>query len=310
MLDPQLRELLTRTADAPDFADLSAQDGRALYRALLTNLDLRELADVDMQVRQIDGPGGALPVRVYRPKTAATGPRGLVVYLHGGGFVVGEAASYDPLLRRLCADADAVIAAVDYRLAPEHPFPAAVDDARATLRWAFEHAAELGAEPTRVAVAGDSAGGNLSAGLALWARDEGWPLRCQVLLYPVVARRPGDFPSYDRYGTGYVLSRRAVDHFVRCYFGSAGVAPDWRGAPLIADSVAGVAPAVVLVAGHDVLRDEGIAYAERLCEAGVQATLVEYSGLAHGFISMGGVLAAARLAIGQVAVALRDGLRC
>lgn len=315
MLDPQLRDLLAagRASGAPDLGDLPPPAARAFYRELLKATDLRERADVVVRQTEIAGPGGPLPLHLYTPHSAVAAaapaaPRGLVVYLHGGGFVVGEVAVYDPVLRQLCADADVVIAAVDYRLAPEHPFPAAVDDVRVTLRWAFDHAAALGADPARIAVVGDSAGANLAAGLALWARDEGLALRYQVLLYPVVASAPGQFPSYDRFGTGYVLSRSATEGFAQLYFGPTSVAPDWRGAPLLAASVAGVAPALVLVAGHDVLRDEGIAYADRLCEAGVQATLVEYAGLAHGFISMGGVLAAARLAIDQVAAALRRAL--
>lgn len=311
MLDPQLRDLLAfaKASGAPGLADLPVPACRAFYRELLAATDLREAADVQVDLRQIDGPGGPLPLQVYTPQQAPAGPRGLVVYLHGGGFALGDVACYDRVLRHWCEQADVVIVAVDYRLAPEHPFPAAVDDARATLAWAVAQAAALGADPARTAVVGDSAGGNLAAGLALWARDEGLPLRYQVLLYPVLAERPGGFASYERYATGYVLTRRDTEHFWQLYAGAAGAAWDWRGAPLTAPSVAGVAPALVLVGGYDVLRDEAVAYAGRLCEADVQATLVEYAGLSHGFINMAGALSAARLALEQVGAALRIALK-
>lgn len=309
-LDPQLNTLIaqTRSAGVPDFADVPPQASRALYREILRATDLPA---VPVQVRevQIDSHGAPLSLRLYTPLAPATAPRGLVVYAHGGGFVVGDVEGYDHLLRTLCHSSDCVVVAMDYRLAPEHPFPAAVDDVCAALWWAAAHAAELGADPTRLAVAGDSAGGNLAAVAALCARDEGLALRYQVLIYPVLAAAPNEYPSYARFGQGYVLSARSAEHFTRLYFGDMGRAPDWRGAPLLAPSVAGVAPALVLVAGHDVLRDEGVAYAERLCDAGVQATLVEYHGLAHGFINMAAVLSAARLALDQVASALRQALR-
>lgn len=310
MLDPQLKALIShmQASGAPDFADLPPQVSRDVYRQILRATDL-PLVPVRVTDVQIDSEGLPLMMRVYQPAKPADGPIGMVVYAHGGGFVFGDVAGYDALMRKLCDLSGCVVVAMDYRLAPEHPFPAAVVDVCAVLRWAVAHAADFGADPARVAVAGDSAGGNLAAVLALYARDEGLPLRYQVLIYPVMAASPKQFPSYERYGEGYVLSTRSAEYFTRLYFNGADAAPDWRGAPLLASSVAGVAPALVMVAGHDALRDEGVAYADRLCEAGVQATLVEYTGLAHGFINMVSVLDAARLALEQVASALRVALR-
>lgn len=311
MLDPQLQQLLAfaRDSGAPDLADLPPPAARDFYRQLLAATDLTDVADVQVHDLHIDAGGHPLPLRVYTPRGERNAPRGLVVYTHGGGFVVGDLDCYDRVLRRISLDSDCVIVSVDYRLAPEHPFPAAVLDAQAALRWAVAEATSLGADPARIAVVGDSAGANLAAVSALWARDAGVALAYQVLVYPVTAASGEGFASYAKYGEGYVLSQRAVDYFMAFYFGPSQHAPDWRGAPLTAPSLKGVAPALVLVAGHDVLRDEGIAYAERLCAEGVQATLVEYAGLAHGFISMGGALTAARLAVDQISAALRLALQ-
>jgi acetyl esterase len=315
MLDPQLRQLLafSATQGLPDLGDLPAPAARAVYSQMIAATDLPDspaLAEVQARDLHVPGAGGhALPLRIYTPAGQAAAPRGLVLYLHGGGFVVGTLDDYDRLVRRLCLATDCVCVSVDYRLAPEHPFPAAVDDAQTALRWAFDEAPALGVDPTRIAVAGDSAGGNLAAGLAIRARDEGLPLRYQALAYPVTAQVGSPYPSYAAYGKGYVLSQRMVDSFVRQYFGPGEPAPDWRGAPLLAASLRGVAPALVMVAGHDVLHDEGVAYAQRLCEADVQATLVDYGGLAHGFLQMGGALHAARLATDHFGAALRIALQ-
>jgi acetyl esterase len=194
---------------------------------------------------------------------------------------------------------------VDYRLAPEHPFPAAVDDSYAALVWLAEHAAELGADPARVAVAGDSAGANLAAVCAILARDRGGPaLVQQTLIYPVTAPQPGLFESHRRCGEGYTLTSRTVRYFDELYLGERRPMGDFRAAPLSAADLRGLPPALVLLARYDPLRDEGEAFAEALGGAGNHVTLVEYASLAHGFISMGGVLNAARLAVWQVADAL------
>lgn len=311
MLDIQLQNLLDglRAAGAPDFADLPPVAARGLYSQILTSGDL-PVADVDIEERRIDGPGSALVLRIYRPRGAG-GVRGAVLYLHGGGFVVGRPQDYDGVASVLCAQADCVLVQVDYRLAPEHPFPAAVDDSYAALVWLAAHAGELGIDPARIAIAGDSAGANLATVCAILARDRGGPaLVQQTLIYPVTVPEPepGRFESHRRCGEGYTLTTRSMRYFVELYLGGGGALTDARLAPLFADELGGLPPALVLVAGYDPLRDEGIAYADKLAAAGTQVTLVEYAGLAHGFISMGAALDAARIAVDQVASVLRRAL--
>ena len=308
MLDVQLKTMLAAltASGAPDLGDLPPEVGRPVYRQILAAGDLPP-ADVQVDDRQIVVLGGAVGLRIYRPRRQA-GARGVVLYCHGGGFALGDLDAYDSVCRTICFDSGCVVVPVDYRLAPEHPFPAAVDDCLAALTWVAAHAAEIGGDPGRLAVCGDSAGGNLAAVLALAARRQGIALRYQVLVYPVTSAAPGDLPSHSEFGEGYVLSRNAMLAFTRHYFGDAGRAPDWRGAPLLADDLSGLAPALVMVGAYDVLRDDGVAYAHAMTEAGVQVTLVEYAGMSHGFINMAATMTAGRLALAQVASALRHAL--
>jgi acetyl esterase len=312
MLDPKLKAMLDRIAavGAPDIGDLPPIVGRPVYREILTAGDLPP-EDVQTEDRRIPGPAGQLPVRIYTPRGTASGVRGLVLYCHGGGFVLGDLETYDSVCRAICQKSDCVLVSVDYRLAPEHPFPAAVEDCHAALTWMADHAAELGGDARRVAVCGDSAGGNLAAVLALLAREKGPAIRYQLLIYPVTTAMPGDLPSHKTFGEGTILSLKTMRAFNAHYFGGSGRAPDLRGAPLLADDLSGQPPALILVGGYDTLRDDGVTYAERLIEAGVEATLVEYSGLSHGFISMAANLSGGRLALDQVGAALRIALgRC
>jgi acetyl esterase len=309
MLDLKLKAMLDQMAatGAPDIGDLPPDVGRPLYRQILTAGDLPP-ADVQTQDRSIPGPAGHLPVRVYTPRGEAPGARGLVLYCHGGGFVLGDLDTYDSVCRTICQDSGCVVVSVDYRLAPEHPFPAAVEDCHAALAWMAAHAAELGGDAQRIAVCGDSAGGNLAAVLALLARKGGPAIRYQVLIYPVTTAMPGDLASHRTFAEGYILSLKAMRAFTGHYFGGSGRAPDFRGAPLLADDLTCLPPALILVGGYDVLRDDGVAYAQRLIKAGVPATLVEYAGLSHGFINMAATLPGGRLALDQVGAALRIAL--
>ncbi len=306
MLDLDLKAMLDQLAatGAPDIGDLPPDVCRPVYRQILTAGDLPP-ADVQVADRQIPGPQGPVPARVYTPRQESADTRGLVLYCHGGGFVLGDLDTYDSVCRTICQDSGCVVVSIDYRLAPEHPFPAAVEDCWQALAWVAAHAAELGGDAGRIAVCGDSAGGNLAAVLALLARDKGPAISYQVLLYPVTSAMPGDLPSHKTFGTGYVLSLKAMQAFNVHYFGASGRAPDFRGAPLLAEDFSGLPPALILVGAYDVLRDDGVAYAERLIEAGVPATLVEYSGLSHGFISMAATSSGGRLALHQVGAALR-----
>lgn len=307
MLDKQIAALLemAKSAGAPDLCELPPAVGRQVYSEIVRSGDLAP-ADVGISERSIDGPGGALGLRIYTPRDAVQTSRGAVLYLHGGGFVVGAPQDYDGLVSTLCQESGCVVVSVDYRLAPEHPFPSAVEDAEAAMGWLFAHASELGADARRVVVAGDSAGGNLAAVLALLNRSsEGPALAGQVLLYPVTSERPGMYESYARYESGYFLTRGTMDYFSMHYHGPDLAAADWRGAPLLAEDVSGLPPALVLVGGFDPLHDEVVAYAKRLSEAGNQVTLVEYAGLTHGFMAMGGAVNAARLAVEQAASSVR-----
>lgn len=309
MLDLQLKAMLAQMAasGAPDIGDLTPEMGRPVYKQILSAGDLPP-ADVQIEDRRIAGPEGPLPARVYTPRGEASGARGLVLYCHGGGFVLGDLDTYDSVCRAICQESGSIVVSVDYRLAPEHPFPAAVEDCYTTLAWVAAHADALGGDAQRIAVCGDSAGGNLAAVLALLARNEGPAICYQVLIYPVTAEMPGDLPSHKSFAEGYVLSLKAMRAFNAHYFGAAGRAPDFRGAPLMADDLSGLPPALILVGGYDVLRDDGVSYAKRLIEAGVPATLVEYAGLSHGFINMAAALPGGRLALNQVGSALRIAL--
>jgi acetyl esterase len=254
--------------------------------------------------RTIPGPGGEVPVRVYRPATE--GPRGLVVFFHGGGWVVGTLQTYDPLARALANASGSVVVSVGYRLAPEHPFPAGVDDCWAATRWAAEHAEELGAEPGRLAVAGDSAGGELAAVVARRARDAGGPdVALQVLLYPALDPTCAT-TSYRELGDGYLLTAADMRWYWHQYVGCANPAnPEI--APAGAD-LAGLAPALVITAEYDLLRDEGEAYAHALEAAGVPTRLLRWPGVVHSFIRWRAVTPAAAEATERIGDALRGAL--
>jgi acetyl esterase len=256
------------------------------------------------EVAQVDDRllGSALPVRVYRPDVA--GPLPAVVYFHGGGWVVGSIESHDPVCRALAARTPCTVVSVDYRLAPEHRFPAAVDDAWAATTWVAEHAAELGVDPARIAVAGDSAGGNLAAAVALRARDAGLPLALQVLTYPVTDYDL-DSAGYRAHGSGLNLTRAKMEWYWQQYLGSGdGSHPD--ASPSRAADLAGVAPALVQTAEHDPLVFEGEEYARALQAAGVPTRLTRYDGQIHGFVRLAALCGPAAVdAIEEIAAALR-----
>lgn len=248
------------------------------------------------------GPGGNLGLRIYRPR--ADGPRlPTLVYFHGGGWVVGDLDTHDHLCRHVAAQAEAAVVAVDYRLAPEQRFPAAFDDALAATRWVVRHADELALDPRRLAVGGDSAGGNLAAAVALAVRNE-VPLCLQALLYPAVDL-VADNASLRENAQGYLLTTAAMAQFVDWYVPDPAARTDWRASPLHAASHAGVAPAFIVTAGYDPLRDEAIAYAALLSAAGVSVEHRHYPDMIHGFARMGGKIEAGITALEHTAAALR-----
>jgi acetyl esterase len=255
--------------------------------------------------RTIPGPAGPVPVRVYRPEPTGSPPQA-AVFFHGGGWVLGGLDSHDTLCRELAAQAGAVLVAVDYRLAPEHPYPAGLDDCAAATRWVAAHAAELGADGSRLAVVGDSAGASLAAGVAMLARDDGdVAVTLQVLAYPALDPAM-DTASYKQNADDPFLSRSEMETYWSYYLGDS--APDRLAAPALAPGLAGLPPAYVMVAGRDVLRDEGAAYAERLAAAGVPVRLRRFDYMVHGFLLCTAWLDAARAGVAELAAVLRAGL--
>jgi acetyl esterase len=307
-LDPQVRAYLDGIAAAglPPAWEQPIETVRRAYAAggggLFGPPDPVAVAD-DVAIA---GPGGPLPLRVYRAAATAKEPLAALVWLHGGGWAYGDLESHDALCRTLAARSGSIVVAVDYRLAPEHVFPAALEDAWTALRWAAgAEGAAHGIDGSRLAVGGDSAGGNLAAVCALRARDAGLPLRLQLLVYPVTDARfdTESYLSCDPYG----LTRQAMEWFWDLYApGALRLSPE--AAPLRADSLAGVVPAHVLTAEYDVLRSDGEAYAARLAAQGVPVVHTRWAGMNHGFLRLPAVVDRATAAIDEVAAALRAAL--
>src|ERR1700686_1230563 len=264
---------------------MNPAEARAQMEATAQSRRAEPLPVARVEDRDIPGPAGPARVRLYWPNAA--GPAPAIAYYHGGGHVIGSLDTHDLIARNLCAGAAALVASVDYRMGPEHRFPAAVEDSFAALRWLHGNAASLGADPTRLGVHGDSAGANLAAVAALMARDAGSPkLRLQSLVYPV-ADYTLKSASYDTFAEGYgLLTRAAMVWFQEHYLRSPADAEDWRASPIKAASLAGVAPAIIVTAECDVLHDDGERYAEALRRAGVAVEYREFAGMIHGFFGM------------------------
>ena len=256
---------------------------------------------------EVPGPAGTIPARLYEP-VAGGGARPLLVYFHGGGWVIGDLDTHDSVCRFLAAAAGVPVLSVDYRLAPEHPFPAAAEDAAAGFRWAAEHAAELGADPARIAVGGDSAGGNLAAVTSLLARDGGGPQPAMQLLFYPATDAVGEQRSRQLFAEGFLLTRADMEWFEAHYLPSGVAHDDPRVSVLGVGDLAGLPPAYVITAGFDPLRDEGEAYAERMRAAGVRVAHWRHRGLIHGFANLTAVSRSARAAMFEAAGALRMGL--
>jgi acetyl esterase len=306
-LAPEINAFLDRLAAAgrPPLHRQSVAQARAFHVADAPAQNGPPVPVAAVADRVVPGPAGEVPVRVYIPEGSAPFP--IVVFFHGGGWVIGTLDTYDPLCRALAAAVPAVVVSVGYRLAPEHRWPAAVEDAYAATVWASRHAAELGGVQHRLAVAGDSAGGNLAAVVALGARDRGGPaIAFQLLVYPVLDAA-GDTASWAEYADGFYLTAAGMRWFWDHYLGGAdGSAPD--ASPLRAAFFGGLPPALVIGASHDILRDEGEAYAARLADAGVAATASRYPGMVHGFFRWRAVTAGADAALQEAAAALRTAL--
>ena len=310
-LDPESQNLLNMMAAAnrPAWVTLSPAAAREQYLSTRAPAQGPLPQGVTVTNRTIPGPTGTMPVRLYRPDSAAAEAKlPALVFAHGGGWVFGNLDSHDVLCAQLAIGAGIAVFAIDYRLAPEARFPGAFDDVAAGLKWVAANGASVGIDPAKLAIGGDSAGGNLAAAVALWARDNGGPkLKLQMLAYPVVdAVARGE--SYRLFNDGYGLNAVTMEWFFDHYTPDKTARADWRVSPLRAKSLAGLPPALVITAGYDTLRDEGRAYAWRLQKEGTVADLVEFGGMLHGFLSSPMLLHGARRGTALCAAALREAL--
>lgn len=285
-LDPQAQALLDLVAafGMPALSTLSVEDARKALVQMgeLSGPEPEPVAKVED--RLIPGPAGQIPVRVYTPQGSGSSP--VLVWFHGGGFALGSIEIVDEFCRALTNAAGCIVVSVDYRLAPEHKFPAAVDDCYTATKWVAENANAIGGDPTRIAVGGDSAGGNLAAVVALMARDRGTPpLVYQLLVYPVT-NFAFDTPSHREYADGYFLTKDDMAWFCNLYLRSEADSHNPYASPLQAQDLRGLPPALVITGEFDPLRDEGEAYAARMREAGVPVACKRYNGMIHGFLSM------------------------
>lgn len=312
MLHPQVRALLDmmKESGVPPVHTLSPAQARASYRDRRRLTQPAPPAVALLRDLNAPGPHGAIPLRLYRPagtQEAALLP--VLVYFHGGGFVIGDLDTHDVLCRELANGAGCAVVAVDYRLAPEHLFPCAVDDCLAATRWVAHNAAQLHVDAARLAVGGDSAGGNLAAVVSLLARDAGdLPIAFQLLIYPATDARCGA-PSHQINGQGYLLTTESMAYYMGHYLPNAQDKLNARASPLLSPDVGRLPPALVLTAGYDPLRDEGLQYAQRLSEAGNRVTYVCFERQIHGFILMGKVLEEANSAVAMCAAELRRALQ-
>lgn len=308
-LHPEVRRVLELVENAgnPSYHQMSAHDARQAHEERAPVLDMQPEPLPHVQDVWIPGPAGELPARAYAA-VAAPERAPVVLWLHGGGHTVGSIECYDNVCRRLAVGTQALVVSLAYRLAPEHKFPCAVDDAFATLTWLAHHAASLGGDGQRLCVAGDSAGGNLAAVCALLARDAGLSqLRHQLLVYPALASSC-ESTSHTDFAQGYLLERADIEWFQAQYLLSDEQRTDWRFAPLVAADHRNLAPATIVVASHDPLRDDGVAYAEALSRAGTPAELIVAEGMVHAFWSLGGAVRAAARSIDRSAAIVRNAL--
>lgn len=293
-LDPQIQPLVdavnAAAADAPPVSEQTVEERREGYRGLSA------LPGPGPQLDHVsDATVAGVPIRTY----ANDGATGVFLFIHGGGYTIGDINTHDQPCRQLALESGATVISPDYRLAPEHPFPAGIEDCWAVLQWIV---AEYPGD--KIVVGGDSAGGNFSAVLALMARDAGVELAAQLLIYPAVDAEDNS-PSMTENGTGYILTAATMEWFGQKYQADAA---DWRASPIRAESLAGAAPAVVITAEFDPLRDQGIKYVEALAAAGVEVTHTNYDGMVHAFFQLGPIIGASARAVTQIATAAKTAL--
>lgn len=294
-LHPQAQAVLDLLNAAPTpLKALPPAEARAAYDRFIVPRNFDPAPVGSVEDRMIPGPDGELRVRIYTPDTAKA-PLPLFLFIHGGGFVIGSIESRDPQCRLICQDAGCIVVSLDYRMAPEHPFPAAPEDCWATLQWLRANAAEIGGDPARIAVGGESAGGNLAAGLALRARDSGGPVLCaQILIYPLTDFfSEQDLPSYRLLDEDYFLTRDQMAWYRDCYTPGMSQTDDLRLSPCKAHDLSGLPPAQIITAEFDPLRDDGKRYGERLAASGVEVEYTCVPGMIHGYWHYGKLIDAA-----------------
>jgi len=311
MLHPQARALLdlVEKSGLPATHTLSPADARRYYRDRRAFSQPQPPQVASVTDLTAPGPAGPIGLRLYRPLGSWPVQRlGVLVYFHGGGWVIGDLDTHDTLCRELANGSGCAVVSVDYRMGPEHRFPGAVDDCIAATHWVRDNADRLGVDPARLAVGGDSAGGNLAAVVSIAARNAGQPaIRFQLLIYPATDMRR-QHPSHTTNGQGYLLTSDTMAYFHDHYIDDARHDLDWRASPLLCEDLSQLPPALVLTVGYDPLRDEGIDYAQRLSQAGVRCTLASFERQIHGFITMGRVIDEARSAVAICASTLRSEL--
>ena len=307
-LDPQVKTLLDQMAAAgqPPFHAQSPQDARKAMYAMLDVLGPGEAVH-KVENRSVPGPAGDIPIRIYTPSVT---PAGILVYYHGGGWVVGDLQTYDIVCRALTNAAGCTVVSVDYRLAPEHKFPAGPEDCYAAANWAAHNAAALGSDAGHLAVGGDSAGGNLAAAVSLMGRDRGGPkIRHQMLIYPAIDAAMETASQKEFTQDGYILSRLDMEWFWGHYLANRSDGDNAYASPNRARDLRGLPPAHIITAEFDPLRDEGEAYGEMLKKAGNQVKLKRYAGVVHGFVSLAPVIDQGKTAIRELADELKASLR-
>jgi len=303
-LDPKIKALLDQMAGLPRIEELSVAAARKQVESRIP-ANLPTLAVASVLNRSIPGPGVDLRVRIYTPN--GNGPFPLMVFFHGSGFVLCSLDTHDGTCRNLCSAAGCIVVSVDYRLAPENKFPAGPEDCYAATKWAADHARELNADPGRVVIAGDSAGGNMVAVTALMIRDKGGPAPSgQLMIYPVTDYFNSSHPSYSENAEGYGLTAAGMRWFWTHYLNRESEGDSPFVSPLRASNLRGLPPALIITAEYDVLRDEGERYGERLAEAGVLTKVSRYDGMNHGFFQMYGIVEKAKQALEESATWLKE----
>ncbi len=304
---PVLQGFLDQLAslDSPPARETGPAGAREAYELLHSLTDPADLPIGKVEDTTFKGPGGEVPIRIYTPVGGSDG--GCLVFFHGGGFVIGSLNSHDGLCRNLANASEATVIAVDYRLAPEHPFPAAVDDALAAVKWVEAHARDLGVDPHRLAVAGDSAGGNLATVACQLAKKSGPQICFQLLIYPGT-KANANTASMSENAHGYILDKPTIEWFRDNYLPEGTDMSDPRHSPLLAEDLSGLPPALVITAEYDPLRDEGKAYADRMAGSGVDVTYKNYDDMTHVFFNMTGLLEEAKDAVKEAGKAVKDAL--